>query len=74
MNRNSLNSKFWKGFSIHPEIRSRLLKLSNDYIDFLRIDKEPKDVILVGSLGCIDRMRSEMIRLYDASLSLENSL
>ena len=51
---NELNSKIWnkKGnkYEINPEVRKKLLEVSNLFIDFLGIDILITDIIMIGSL------------------------
>lgn len=46
-----LNTTVWQDFKLDPSIRKDLLKIADDYIDFLEIDVEIKDIILLGSLA-----------------------
>jgi len=46
-----LNDKFWDGEKLYPNVRKRLLKISDDFLEFLKIDlKFCKDVLFLGSL------------------------
>jgi len=49
-----LNSKIWKknvnSYIMRPEIRKKLLEISNLFIDFLGIDVVITDIIMIGSL------------------------
>ena len=50
--KNELNEKFWINEKIKPIIRKRLLKIADDFIDFLKIDiKKIEDVLFLGSLA-----------------------
>ena len=50
--KNELNEKFWVNEKIKPVIRKRLLKIADDFIDFLKIDiKKVEDVLFLGSLA-----------------------
>ena len=47
----SLNEKVWQDFKLDDNIREDLLKIAEDYIDFLEVEAEVEDIILVGSLA-----------------------
>ena len=47
-----LNEKFWVNNKLKPIVRKRLLKIADDFIDFLKIDiKKVEDVLFLGSLA-----------------------
>jgi len=51
-----LNDKFWsdsgKGYSLKPIVRKRLLKIADDFIEYLTIDiKKVADIIFLGSMA-----------------------
>jgi hypothetical protein len=46
-----LNDVVWSNFEINEKIREDLLKIANDYLEFLEIDVEIQDIILLGSLA-----------------------
>lgn len=50
-----LNPKIWeksgKSYSMKPEVRDRMLEISNLFIDFLGIDVLITDIIMIGSLA-----------------------
>lgn len=46
-----LSKKVWDGWKLKPEIREDLIKISNDYIDFLDTELKIKDVLFLGSLS-----------------------
>lgn len=47
----NLNEKVWHDSKLDDGIREDLLKIAEDYIEFLEIDVDIKDIILVGSLA-----------------------
>jgi hypothetical protein len=46
-----LNGKIWDGEKIDDGIRSDLLSIAEDYVDYLEVDVEIEDIILMGSLA-----------------------
>jgi len=53
---NNLNPKFWKESSkgdikLDPKIRERLMEISNEFIEFLKVDIIVSDIIITGSLS-----------------------
>ena len=51
-----LNEKFWvnsgKGYTLKPIVRKRLLKIADDFIEYLTIDiKKVTDIIFLGSMA-----------------------
>ncbi len=47
----TLNEKIWTDFKIDDSIRSDLLRIAEDYVEFLEIDDvKVQDIVLVGSL------------------------
>lgn len=53
--RDNLNPKIWKEnkgeIIINPKVRDRLLEISNEFIDFLKVDVVVSDIIMTGSLA-----------------------
>lgn len=53
--RDNLNPKIWKekgdDIIINPVVRERLLEISNEFIDFLKVDIIVSDIIMTGSLA-----------------------
>ena len=53
--RDNLNPKIWKQkgdqIIINPKVRERLLEISNEFIDFLKVDVIVSDIIMTGSLA-----------------------
>lgn len=53
--RDNLNPKIWKQKGdqtiINPKVRERLLEISNEFIDFLKVDIIVSDIIMTGSLA-----------------------
>lgn len=47
----TLNETVWNNFELDQNIRKDLLKIANDYIEFLEIDVTIQDIILLGSLA-----------------------
>ena len=51
-----MNEKFWvnsgKGYTLKPIVRKRLLKIADDFIEYLTIDiKKVTDIIFLGSMA-----------------------
>lgn len=47
-----LNEKFWVNNRLKPIVRKRLLKIADDFIDFLKVDiKKVEDILFLGSLA-----------------------
>lgn len=46
---NKLNPALWSGTNPKESVRQSLLKIANEFLNNLKIDLEPKDVILTGS-------------------------
>jgi hypothetical protein len=46
-----LNEKVWHDFKLDDGIREDLLKIAEDYVEFLEIEAKIEDIILVGSLA-----------------------
>ena len=50
-----LNSKIWEKFGnsvrMEPIVRTRLLEIANEFIDFLDVEIMVSDIILTGSLA-----------------------
>ena len=50
-----LNEKIWKenknGIIINPNVRKKLLEISNEFIEFLKVDVIVSDIIMTGSLA-----------------------
>lgn len=47
-----LNEKFWLNNKLKPIVRKRLLKIADDFIDFLKVDiKKVEDILFLGSLA-----------------------
>lgn len=53
--KDSLNGDIWVktngGYSMKPKVRDRLLKIANDFIEFLDVDLVISDIIMSGSLS-----------------------
>ena len=47
----TLNKHIWDELQLKEEVREKLLKISQAFLDFLKIDTEIKDVRLTGSLA-----------------------
>jgi len=47
----TLESQIWQDEKLNPEIRDRLLKIANEFIDGLPVDVDIEDVTLTGSLA-----------------------
>jgi len=46
-----LNPKIWDGDRIKPEIRTRLLKIAEKFVEFLGVDIDLRDVTITGSMA-----------------------
>lgn len=53
--KDSLSSDIWVksngGYTMKPNVRERLLKIANDFIEFLNVDMVVSDIIMSGSLA-----------------------
>ena len=53
--KDNLNSKIWKeganDITINPKVRKKLLEISNEFIEFLKVDVVVSDIIMTGSLA-----------------------
>ena len=53
--KDKLSSKIWEkvgdSYKMKPEIRNSLLKIVQDYLDFIDVDLDIDDVTLTGSLS-----------------------
>ena len=53
--RDNLNPKIWREtetkITINPKVRERLLQISNEFIEFLKVDIVVSDIIMTGSLA-----------------------
>ena len=46
----TLNPKLWKNFELLPEVKAQLIKIAEEFIEFLAIDTQYiKDLIITGS-------------------------
>lgn len=54
-NQKTLNPKIWikdgDEFKMNPKVRKRLLDISSDFIEFLKVDVIVTDIIMTGSLA-----------------------
>lgn len=49
--KNELNPKFWsKDKKLNPKVRERLLKIAQEFIDFLTVPVVVEDILFIGSL------------------------
>ena len=46
---NTLNPKLWDGDQLHPNLRVGLMKIAKAFYDFLDVDTDLLDVIIIGS-------------------------
>lgn len=46
-----LCDRVWRGDKMDPGIREDLMRIAEDYVDYLEVEAEPKDVVLMGSLA-----------------------
>jgi len=45
----TLNPDLWEGDELKPEVKEALLKISEEFVNFLKIEVEPEEIILLGS-------------------------
>ena len=45
-----LNPKFWKDDKLNPKVREKLMKIAEEFIDFLEVPIVVEDIIFIGSL------------------------
>lgn len=45
----TLNPKFWDGFELKKDVRKKLLEISREFHEFLKINAPIKDIIITGS-------------------------
>ena len=48
--KDTLNEKVWTDYKLDDSIREDLLKIAEDYIDYLEVEIQIEDIVLVGSL------------------------
>ncbi len=46
-----LNGKVWSGFDMDEGIREDLMAIARDYVDYLEVDVDIQDIVLMGSLA-----------------------
>jgi len=46
-----LNSKLWNDKKLKPEVSKKLLEIALKFVEFLKLDFEPKDIIFTGSMA-----------------------
>jgi len=46
-----LNQKLWDGKKLKPEVSKKLLEIALKFIEFLKVDVEPSDIIFTGSMA-----------------------
>jgi hypothetical protein len=49
--KDSLNEKIWDGEDMDQGIRSDLISIAEDYLEYLEVDVKVKDIVLMGSLA-----------------------
>lgn len=89
-----LNEKIWKEskneITINPEVRKKLLEISNEFIEFLKVDIIVSDIIMTGSLANynwskfsdidlhivvdFDQFSKEQLPLYEELFRLKKTL
>lgn len=45
----TLNPDLWEGDSLKPDVKDALLKISEEFVNFLKVEVEPEDIIMLGS-------------------------
>lgn len=45
----TLNPVIWDGDSLKPDLRKHLLKIAKHFVDFLELDLNVKDIVIIGS-------------------------
>lgn len=48
---NTLNQEIWDNEVLRPNVRKTLLTIANEFVKFLKVDKEAKDILFLGSLA-----------------------
>ena len=61
---NKLNPKLWEGESLKSEIKTKLLKISKEFVDYLGVNVTPLDVVFVGSMANYNWSESSDIDLH----------
>lgn len=46
-----LNPKLWDGLKLKPEVSKKLLEIALKFIEFLKVDVEPSDIVFTGSMA-----------------------
>ena len=60
-----LNTKFWTNKKLNSKVRRRLLKIADDFLDFINVDsKYCKDILFLGSLANYNWSRYSDIDLH----------
>ena len=60
----TLEQKIWSGEELKPDIRERLIKIIEDFIDGLPVNVEVKDITLTGSLANYNWSRYSDVDLH----------
>lgn len=47
----TLNPKIWEGETLRPEVKEKLLDITNEFLDSLELDIDVEDLVLTGSLA-----------------------
>ena len=66
---NELNPLLWQGEDLRPEVKMALLKIAKDFIEYVEVPFEVKDLVLTGSqLGYYYTKHSDLDlhKLYNA--------
>lgn len=45
----TLNPDLWQDDTLKPEVKDALLKISEEFVNFLKIEVEPQDIVILGS-------------------------
>ena len=92
--KDNLNKKIWKDgeneITINPVVRKKLLEISNEFIEFLKVDIIVSDIIMTGSLANynwsefsdidlhivvdFDQFSEEQLPLYEELFRLKKTL
>lgn len=63
--KSELNNKFWDNEKLNVKVRRRLLKIADDFLDFINVDsKYCKDILFLGSLANFNWSRHSDIDLH----------
>lgn len=59
-----LNSKLWDGDTLKPEVKTKLLQIAKEFVDYLGVNVQPLDIVFVGSMANYNWSESSDIDLH----------